>query len=141
MVERQIDALVRDMEQSMSYQGISLEMFIQYTGTTMEEIRDRYRAEAQRRVKSQLVFEAIIAAEGIEATDEDIEAQIVEFAQSAQQDVEEIRAKVDEQQRAYIAEDVAIRKTFDLLRAEAVITDVEKVYGAPEEVAEEADAE
>ncbi|MBP3370954.1 MAG: trigger factor [Clostridia bacterium] len=141
MIERQIDALVRDMEQSMSYQGISLDMFIQYTGTTMEEIRNRYRAEAERRVKSQLVFEAIIAAEGIEATDEDIDSQIVEFAQSAQQDVEEIRAKVDEQQRAYIAEDVAIRKTFDLLRAEAVITDVEKVYGAAEEAEEEADAE
>ena len=82
MIERQIDALVRDMERSMSYQGLSMELFIQYTGSTMDQIRDRYRAEAERRVKSQLVMEAVVAAENIAADEEEIEAQIRELAES-----------------------------------------------------------
>lgn len=130
MIERQIDALVRDMERSLSYQGLSMEMFIQYTGSTMDQIRDRYRAEAERRVKSQLVMEAVVAAENIAADEEEIEAQIRELAESTKQDIEELRGKIDEQQRAYIGEDIAMRKAFDLLRAEAVVTEQEKELGA-----------
>ena len=130
MIERQIDALVRDMERSLSYQGLSMELFIQYTGSTMDQIRDRYRAEAERRVKSQLVMEAVVAAENIAADEEEIEAQIRELAESTKQDIEELRGKIDEQQRAYIGEDIAMRKAFDLLRAEAVVTEQEKELGA-----------
>jgi trigger factor len=130
MIERQIDALVRDMERSLSYQGLSMDLFIQYTGSTMDQIRDRYRAEAERRVKSQLVMEAVVAAENIAADEEEIEAQIRELAESTQQDIEELRGKIDEQQRAYIGEDIAMRKAFDLLRAEAVVTEQEKELGA-----------
>ena len=130
MIERQIDALVRDMERSLSYQGLSMELFIQYTGSTMDQIRDRYRAEAERRVKSQLVMEAVVAAENIAVDEEEIEAQIRELAESTKQDIEELRGKIDEQQRAYIGEDIAMRKAFDLLRAEAVVTEQEKELGA-----------
>ena len=143
MIERQIDALVRDMERSMSYQGLSMEMFMQYTGSTMDQIRDRYRAEAERRVKSQLVMEAVVAAEGIVADEEEIESQIRELAESTKQDIEELRGKIDEQQRAYIGEDIAMRKAFDLLRAEAVVTEQEKELGAmpQEESAEDSEQE
>ena len=140
MIERQIDALVRDMERSMSYQGISLEMFMQYTGSTMEQIRDRYRAEAERRVKSQLVLEEIIAKEDIKADDADIEEQIAQLAETSKQDIEELRKKIGEQERDYIREDVAIRKAFDMLRAEAVVTEQEKELGAADEPAEKAEA-
>ena len=140
MIERQIDALVRDMERSMSYQGISLEMFMQYTGSTMEQIRDRYRAEAERRVKSQLVLEEIIAKEDIKADDADIEEQIAQLAETSKQDIEELRKKIGEQERDYIREDVAIRKAFDMLRAEAVVTEQEKELGAADESAEKAEA-
>ena len=132
MIEREIDMLVQDMERSLSYQGLSMEMFMQYTNSKMEDIRERYRAEAGRRVKSQLVLEAIANAEGIEVTDEDIDQNIKEIAENTQQDIEEIRGRINEEQMEYLRQDIRIEKAMNLIRETAKVTEEKKAQGETE---------
>ena len=141
MIEREIDTLVRDMENSLYYQGLSMEMFMQYTNSKMEDIRERYRAEAGRRVKSQLVLEAIANAEGIEVTDEDVEKNLQDIAESTQQDIEEIRGKINDEQMQYLKDDIRIQKAIDLIRDAANVTEEKKSRDEITEEAEEADPE
>ena len=126
MIEREIDVLVQDMERSLQYQGLSLDMFMKYTNSKMEDIRERYRAEAGRRVKSQLVLEAIANAESIEVTDEDVEQNFKEIAESTQQDVEDIKSRLDADQMVYLRQDLRLEKAMDFLRENAVATEVKK---------------
>lgn len=126
MIEREIDVLVQDMERSLQYQGLSLDMFMKYTNSKMEDIRERYRAEAGRRVKSQLVLEAIANAESIEVTEEDVEQNFKEIAESTQQDVEDIKSRLDADQMVYLRQDLRLEKAMDFLRENAVAIEVKK---------------
>ena len=83
MVEEQIDAMLRDMELRMMYQGLRMEDFLKYSGQTMEQMRETYRQQAEDRVKTQLTLEAITKAEGIEPTDEEIDKELSRFAEQA----------------------------------------------------------
>ena len=70
MIEDQIDSMLRDMEMRMMYQGMKLDDYFKYTGQTREQVREMYKPTAEERVRTQLVIEAVMKAEGIQATDE-----------------------------------------------------------------------
>ena len=91
MVEEQIDAMLRDMELRMMYQGLRMQDFLKYSGQTMEQLRDTYRQQAEDRVKTQLTLEAITKAEGIEPTDEEIDKELSRFAEQGKKTLEESR--------------------------------------------------
>ena len=76
MVEDEITSMLRDMEQRMMYQGMRLEDFLKYTGQTLEQMREMYREQAQERVHTRLALEALKKAEGIEATEADVDAEL-----------------------------------------------------------------
>ena len=80
MVEDEIDKMVQEMEQQLSYQGLSLDQYMQYLGKTKKDIRDEARADAEKRVGMRLVVKAVVAKENIEATEEEIEKELEEFA-------------------------------------------------------------
>ncbi|MBR2328253.1 MAG: trigger factor, partial [Clostridia bacterium] len=79
MVDRQIDAILNDIRYRLSMQGVSLEDYMKYTGMSMEDFRTQSRPDAERRVKSQLVIDAVAKAENIKAEDADVEAKIDEY--------------------------------------------------------------
>lgn len=121
MIENQIDDMLQEMKMRMSYQGLRYEDYLKYTGMTEQGVRDMYKQEAESRVKSELVLDAIRTAEGIEPTAEAIEKQNEEYAKRMGQDVEAFKAGLTEQQKGYLKDSAAIQMVLDLLKSTAVI--------------------
>ena len=119
MIEDQIDNMLRDMEMRMMYQGMKLDDYLKYTGQTREQLRDMYKPQAEERVLSQLVIEAVKKAENIEATDEEIDAEIAKYAEQSKMEVEKFKENLSDSDREYFAEAAAVRKTIDFLKANA----------------------
>ncbi len=129
MIETQGDYMIREMEMNAAYQGIRLDDYLKYMGMTREALKAQNEQEATRRVKNELVIEAIRKAEGIEPTEEDIEKQIREQAERYGQDAEEFRKNLTEEQKEYLKDDAAISLVLDLLMKDATI--LEKKEEAP----------
>ena len=90
MIDNEIEAMIRDMEQQLAYQGINLEQYLKIMNKTRKEIEDNYREQAEKNVKSRLVLEAIIKEEKIEASQEEVDEKIKEMATSYGRKEEEI---------------------------------------------------
>ena len=82
MIELEIDNMLKDFEQRLSYQGLNLEQYLKMIGKTEEEMRKEYEPQAIEAIKSRLVLEAIMKAEKIEASEEEIKAKMEEMAKS-----------------------------------------------------------
>ena len=119
MVEEQIDAMLRDMELRMMYQGLRMQDFLKYSGQTMEQLRDTYRQQAEDRVKTQLTLEAITKAEGIEPTDEEIDKELSRFAEQGKKTLEEFKKDMPEGDLAYFKDVATINKTVKFLKDNA----------------------
>ena len=134
-IDTQGDYMIREMEMNAAYQGIRLDDYLKYMGMTREALKAQNEPEAIRRVKNELVIEAIRKAEGIEPTEEDIEKQIAEQAERYGQDVEDFKQGLNDQQREYLKEDAGISRVLDLLMEGATI--LQKKAEEPAEEAKE----
>ena len=117
------------MMQSMSYQlaasGLKLEDYFKYMGTDKEKMEAMYRPDAERRVKTELVIEAIRKAENVVAADEEIEAALVKYAEQNGMPIDKLKEAISDDDRAYFADRVCADKIIDLLVNTAVETDEE----------------
>ena len=137
MIDRQSDYMIQEMEMQSAYQGFRLDDYLKYMGMTREALKAQNEAEATRRVKNELVLEAIRKAEGIEPTEEDIEKQIAEQAERYGQDAEDFKKGLTDEQREYLKDDAAITKVLDLMMESAIITAKAPEAEKAEEAAEE----
>ena len=119
MIDDQIDRMLRDMEMQMMYQGMKLDDYFKYTGQTREQVRELYKPQAEERVLSQLVIEAVKKAENIEATEEEIDAEMSRYAEQSKMDLEKFKENLADSDKEYFAEAAAVRKTIDFLKANA----------------------
>ena len=101
----------------MMYQGVKMEDYLKYTGTTMEQLRESYQEQAKKSVKTRLVFEALIKQEKLEVTDEEYEQKVSSMSETAKKDVEEFKKGLPERQVEYIKNEIVIDKLFKLLRS------------------------
>ena len=108
MIERQVDSQVREFEYRLQSQGLKMEDFLKYTGADMAAFREQYRPQAVKAVKAHLVLEAIEKAENIDATEEQVDEIIAQFAPQTGKTVEELKAQLTEADREYFKAD-AIR--------------------------------
>ncbi len=120
MVEMEIDNMLRDIEQRLSYQGLKLEQYLQMMGKTMEDMRKEYEPQAINGIKSRLALEAVIKAEKIEATDKEIDEKMKEMAKNYGKENDEEFLK-NENVRNYIKEGLASEKAIDFLVKNAKI--------------------
>ncbi len=112
------DAQVADMQermkdefaQSLQYQGINLEQYLQICNVTEEALLERIKPDAERRIKSRLVLEAVVAAENIEATDEELQEELEVMAKQYQMDVKDIESFMGDAEKDSIKEDIAVKK-------------------------------
>ncbi len=116
MVEKEVDKMVKNLEQRLQYQGLSLEQYFQFTGTDAEKMREYMRENARTKVKVDLVLEAIEKAEKFEATEEEIREKAKEVAKmySAQED-EKMVDLLLQSQAAALKADVVTNKTMKFL--------------------------
>ncbi|MBO4594793.1 MAG: trigger factor [Clostridia bacterium] len=121
MIENQIDRMVQEMEYRLSYQGLRMEDYLKYTKQTMEDYRKSFKEQAENIVKQQLTIEAIIEAEKIEATEEDVDKKLAEMAEKQGKKVPELKKDQNPRQLDYIKNEIIIQKLFDTLKGAAVI--------------------
>ena len=113
MIELEIDNMIKDMENRLSYQGLNLNQYLQIMGKTEAEIRDNFKEQAERNIKSRLVLEAIVKAEKIEATPEEIDEKIKEMAKQYGRKEDELLA--NEQLKEYIKGNLETEKAIDFI--------------------------
>lgn len=121
MVEGQIDSMINDMAQRMSYQGMSLDMYMQYTGQTIEQMRETYREQAAKQVSGSLVIDAISKAEGIEVSPEEVEMNLVDMAKKYNMEVDKLKELIAEPEMENIKKDMVFTKTIEMLANNAVV--------------------
>ncbi|MBR4575725.1 MAG: trigger factor [Clostridia bacterium] len=121
MIDDQADYMVREMAMRMSYQGLKIEDYMKYTGQTMEGMKAMYKPEAEKRVKTELVIDAIRKAEAIEPGEAEIEKAIADQAERSGQDVETFKKNLTDEQKSYLKDNAAIQMVLDLLKKDAVI--------------------
>ena len=120
MVELEIDNMLKDIEQRLSYQGLKLEQYLQMMGKTEEDMRKEYEPQAIEGIKSRLALEAVIKAEKIEATDKEVDEKLKEMAKNYGKENDEEFLK-NENVRNYIKEGLASEKAMDFLVENAKI--------------------
>jgi len=123
MVETQLDYMMQELQTRMSYQGLRMEDYLQYMGTTMEALRDERREEAKKAVHRQLVMEALQKAEGIEATQEDIDAELQTLV-TAGRTMEDMKASMRDSDMDYFRGMIVSRKTLRMLVENASLQSV-----------------
>ena len=116
MVEEAIDNMLRDMEMRLMYQGMKLDDYFKYTGQTREQVREMYREQAAERVKTQLALEAIRDAEKIEATEEEIDAEIAKLADSRKKSLEDMKKQLTDGDREYFRQAATMNKVVEFLK-------------------------
>ena len=141
MIENQIDHQLQQIEYSLMYQGMKLADYLQMTGTKIEDLRAEYKGSAEKSVRTQLTVEAVMKAENIEATEEQIKEEIASRAERAKKDPEEYAAKLSEDQLSYIKENLAYDNTVRFLVDNAVISGAKKKVKKDKAVEENTSAE
>ncbi len=123
MEDRQLAALIREQDMQMRYQGYTLDDFLKYLGQTREQFAENYRGEARRRLKVQLVIEAVQKAAGIEADEEAIEKQTAEQAERLGRELADFKSSLTDSQKEALKDAAAVQKTVDLMMASAKVTE------------------
>ena len=115
MVENEIDYMLKEIEQNLAQQGLTLELFQQFTGKSEEDMRNEVREQAENRVKFNLILAEIVKVEGIEVTDEEVDEEIKEIASYYGKEVDEIK-KIFGGQLDQIKADLSTRKAVQLIK-------------------------
>ncbi len=119
MIDQQVERQIQDMSYRMQNQGLTIENYMAYTGLTMDNIREQMKESARNNVLRSLVIEAVAKAEGIEATDEDVEAEYAKMAEAYSMEVDKVKeimsANVED-----LKSDIAVSKTVKFLVDSAV---------------------
>jgi trigger factor len=121
MVETQMDELLDEFAQQLRYQGISPEQYYAYANKDEKALREGMRADAVKKVKTRLLVRAVAEAEGIEASEEEIEKELAAMAGVYRTEPEKLRVSLGETGLKMIRDDVRNRKAVDFLFANAVI--------------------
>lgn len=118
MVEKEIDHMMNDLENRLKYQGLTLDQYMEFTGNTPEKMRDFMKENAERKVKADIIIDAIAKAENIEATEEELKEKALEVAKMySGGDHEKMADLLVKAQKPMLENEIKIVKTLDLLKA------------------------
>lgn len=112
MINSQIDKMLRDFDMNMRYQGLNLEQYLKYTGMTVDKMRAQFKDDAAKNVKTSLVLEKICEAEGIDASEDEINKEYESMAESNGMKIEDIKKYVSEDD---VKETIKARNTIKFL--------------------------
>ena len=115
MIQTQCEDMVNEFAQRIAQSGLTMEQYMQFSGQTIQGLMDQVRPEAETRIKTSLVLEAIVKAEGIEATDADVDAEIEKMAGMYGMDVEQLKGYMGEAEKASMKNQMAITKAVEFI--------------------------
>ena len=123
MVESQVEQMIQEFKQRVTYQGISFEQYLQFTGQNPDTFEESMKPEAMKRIQSSLVLSAIVAAESIEASDEDLDKEFERMASMYQMDKEQIASFMGDTEKENMKKDIAVQKAVEFIAEQAVVTE------------------
>lgn len=119
MVEQQQNQMLQEYAQQLSYQGLSLEQYMQFTGMTPDVMKEQIKPQALKRIQSRLVLEAVVAAEGIAVSDEQFDEEIKKMAETYQMEEDKLKELMGEREKESITLDIAVQKAVEMVVEEA----------------------
>lgn len=121
MFERQLDSIISDYEQRMRSQGMTLEGYLQYTGSDMTAFRKMFRELAERQVKVRLALEKVAETEQIVISDEELEAEYKRIAEQYKTDVEKIKPYIPAED---LMQDISVGKAAEFVKSHAAVSEI-----------------
>ncbi len=118
MFDHAVDNMVHDFEHRLASQGMTLELYLQYTGFDMDSFKKQFEDQAQKQVKIRLALEKIVELENIAPTEEELNAEFENMAKTYSMDVEKVKELVPVEE---LSADIAVQKAIDLVKESAVI--------------------
>ncbi len=120
MFENRVNDLIRDFEQQISVQGLTLDMYFKYTGSDENGLRNQFRERAEDQVKTRLALEEIVSSENIEVSDEELENEFKKLADKYELELDKVKNMVSAES---LKMDIAVEKAMKLVRDNAKITE------------------
>ena len=119
MISTQQRQMVDEFAQRLAMQGLSMEQYTQFTGVTPAAMMEQVKPQAEKRIQSRLVLEAVVAAENIEVSDAEYEEELAKMAEAYKMEVEQIKEIMDDERAAEMKKDMAIQKAVEFVVANA----------------------
>jgi trigger factor len=120
MIETQVRHMVDEFAQRVQSQGLTMEQYMQFTGMNIEQLYDQMRPQALKRIQIRLVLEAIVKAENITVSDEEVEKELTQMAESYKMELDKLKELLGEKEKEQIVMDMAVQKAVDILGETAV---------------------
>ena len=115
MVETQAERMVDEFAQRLQMQGLSMEQYMQFTGGNVKAMVEQSKPQALKRIQSRLVLDAVVAAENLTATDEEVDAELAKMAEQYNMEVEKLKEMFAEEDLKSIRDDLAVQKAVELV--------------------------
>ena len=120
MIAAQTRQMTQEFAQRLQSQGLSLEQYMQFTGLTPQKMMEDLEPQALKRIQSRLVLEAVVAAENIEASDEEIDKELENMASMYQMEIDKLKELIGDDEKKQIGMDLAVQKAVEFVVKEAV---------------------
>ena len=120
MIDLQTKQMADDFARRIMQQGMTLEQYFQFTGLSEEKMMEEFRPQAEKRIRTRLVLEAIVAAENIEVSDERLDEELQKMADSYQMEVEKLKGFMGDNEKDQMKEDIAVQEAVTLITDAAV---------------------
>ena len=120
MIETQVRQMADDFARRIQQQGLSLEQYFQFTGLDPKKFLESIRPQALKRIQSRLVLEAIVKAESIEVSDEELNKELEGMAAAYKMELDKLKELMSDKDIEIMSMDIAVQKAVDLIAAAAV---------------------
>ncbi len=121
IVDDEIQAMIRDFDRQLSYQGLNIQQFMQFSGKEMEEIKKEFKEDAEKRAKTKMVIEAVAKKENFEVTDEEIEEDLQKMADLYKMELSKIKEILGDSHKEATIMELKMRKAVDFIYDNAVV--------------------
>lgn len=119
MLETQVQTMINDYARRMQSQGMSMDQYMQYTGMTLESLKEQTKPQAEKSIRTRLALEAVVKAEDIKVSEEAVEEELQKMADTYKMDIEKVKEFMGERELKQMKEDLAVQEAIDFLVAEA----------------------
>ena len=120
MIDLQARQMADDFARRIMQQGMSLEQYFQFTGLNEEKMMEEFKPQAEKRIRTRLVLEAVVAAENIEVSDERLEEELQKMADAYQMEVDKLKEFMGDNEKKQMKEDIAVQEAVTLIADAAV---------------------
>ena len=123
MIRNEIDNMIYDMNQSLASQGLGLQQYLEWTGQTMDQVREQSKTDAEKRVKTRVLLKNLVRQEGLHAAAEEVAALMEEFGKQYGMTIDQVKEMAGDNTDTYFREDADTKKVIDFLFENAVLVE------------------